>query len=212
MSEPTGRKNAVITPSPRKTPVQQRSRERFERMLAAATELIAEQGSDALKMSDVAARADVSIGSLYQFFPDKSAILATLVERCNAQSRDCIEEELSGVRDSDGLRTAFFDLIDIYYAMFLAEPAMRDIWSGAQADKQLSALQVEESRANAAVLASVLQKLFPDADQARLATKSLLVMHLGEETMRLALAVGRAEGDRLVEAYKEMAVRELLAA
>ncbi|MVA98312.1 TetR family transcriptional regulator [Nitratireductor sp. CAU 1489] len=198
-------------PAPRKTPVQKRSRERFERMLGAATELIAEAGSDALKMSDVASRAGVSIGSLYQFFPDKSAILATLVERCNAQSRHCIEQGLAGIGKPAELGPAFAALFDIYYAMFLAEPALRDIWAGAQADKALSALQLEESRANAATLTEVLKRLFPHADREVLATRALLVMHLGEEAMRLAVSVPRVQGDRLVEAYKRMAARELLA-
>ncbi|RUU02593.1 TetR family transcriptional regulator, partial [Mesorhizobium sp. USDA-HM6] len=48
--------------SPRRAPTQQRSRERVERMLAAASALIAEQGSDAMRMGEVAERAGVSIG------------------------------------------------------------------------------------------------------------------------------------------------------
>ncbi|TJV49466.1 MAG: TetR/AcrR family transcriptional regulator, partial [Mesorhizobium sp.] len=43
--------------SPRRAPSQQRSRERVERMLAAASALIAEQGSDAMRMGEVAERA-----------------------------------------------------------------------------------------------------------------------------------------------------------
>src|SRR6187200_3383987 len=78
-------------------PTQQRSRERVERMLAAATALIAEQGSDALRMSEVAERAGVSIGSLYQFFPDKSAIVGTLVERYNEAGRRCIADGMADV-------------------------------------------------------------------------------------------------------------------
>ena len=37
-------------------------------------------------------------------------------------------------------------LIDIYYALFLAEPVMRDIWSGAQADKALRDIDLDDSR------------------------------------------------------------------
>ncbi len=194
----------------RKTPVQRRSRERVERMLQAATELIGERGSDALRMSEVAERAGVSIGSLYQFFPDKTAIVAALVERSNAAGRRCIETELEGVADDAGMRRAFDALIDIYYGIFLAEPVMRDIWFGAQADKALRALQLADSRRNGALVAAALRRLRPRADPAALETSALLVMHLGEETMRLAISVDRAEGDALVEAYKRMALAELL--
>src|SRR5262245_32760547 len=96
-----------------KMPTQQRSRERVERMLAAASELIAGGGSDSMKMSEVAERAGVPIGSLYQFFPDKGAIIRTLAERYNAAGRTCIEKELAPVRTLDDLCEAFARLVDI---------------------------------------------------------------------------------------------------
>ena len=49
----------------RRNPTQQRSRDRQERILAMATQLIADKGSDQLKMSEIAERSEISIGSLY---------------------------------------------------------------------------------------------------------------------------------------------------
>jgi AcrR family transcriptional regulator len=193
----------------RRAPSQRRSRERVERILAVATELIAAQGSDALRMAEVAAKAGVSIGSLYQYFPDKAAIIRTLAERINAEGRACIEEGLRDVRDAAGLREAFGRLIDTYYGLFLAEPVMRDIWSGLQADKGLREIDLEDSRINGRVLAEVLARIDPGADRAGQFTRAFLVMQLGEATMRLAISVGRDEGDALVETYKRMALREL---
>ena len=69
-------------------------------------------------------------------------------------------------RDLDGLRDAFGRLIDIYYALFLAEPVMRDIWSGTQADKALRDIDLDDSRQTGAMLAAVLERLRPDADRA----------------------------------------------
>lgn len=195
----------------RRAPSQRRSRERVERILAVATELIAAQGSDALRMAEVAAKAGISIGSLYQYFPDKAAIIRTLAERINAEGRACIEEGLRDVRDAAGLREAFGRLIDTYYGLFLAEPVMRDIWSGLQADKALREIDLEDSRINGRVLAEVLARIDPNADRAGQFTRAFLVMQLGEATMRLAISVGRDEGDALVEVYKRMALRELAA-
>ncbi|HEY9346892.1 MAG TPA: TetR/AcrR family transcriptional regulator [Inquilinus sp.] len=193
----------------RRAPSQRRSRERVERILAVATELIAAQGSDLLRMAEVAAKAGISIGSLYQYFPDKAAIIRTLAERINAEGRACIEDGLRGVRDAAGLRDAFGRLVDTYYGLFLAEPVMRDIWSGLQADKGLREIDLEDSRINGRVLAEVLARIDPGADRAGQFTRAFLVMQLGEATMRLAISVGRAEGDALVEGYKRMALREL---
>lgn len=195
----------------RRAPSQKRSRERVERMLAAASALIAEKGSDALKMGEVADKAQVSIGSLYQYFPDKAAIIRTLAQRYNAKGRECIEAELAPVTDAVGFRRAFGDLIDIYYNLFLTEPVMRDIWSGTQADKELREVELADGRANGELLASVLRRLRPKADPDQLDRLAFLVMSLGDATMRLAISVSEAEGRALVERFKQMVLRELLA-
>ena len=195
--------------APGRAPSQQRSRDRVERLLAVAAALIAERGSDALKMSELADRAGVSIGSLYQYFPDKGAVIRTLAERYNAQGRICIAEALAPVRDKAGLRRAFSGLVDTYYAIFLAEPVMRDIWSGIQADKKLQEIECKDSRANGALLADAMARVRPRADCTALENTAFLVMQLGEATMRLAVSVDRRQGDALVEGYKRMMLREI---
>ena len=195
----------------RREPNQRRSRERVERILAAASALIAEKGSDAMRMGEVAAKADVSIGSLYQYFPDKAAIIRRLAERYNAAGRACIQAALATPRSMNELRAAFMGLVDTYYALFLAEPVMRDIWSGTQADKALREIELADSRANGAILAGALARLRPGIDRAVLAASAFLIMQLGEATMRLAISVERAEGDALVGAYKRLVDRELAA-
>lgn len=192
----------------RRAPSQKRSRERVERVLEVASAKIAEAGSDALKMSEVASEAGISIGSLYQYFPDKAAIIRTLAERYNALCRAAIEEGLTPVEDLESLCTAFDSLAEAYYHLFLAEPVIRDIWSGAQADGRLRDMELEHSRVIGKMMSKKLLRLFPKAEKEEVEARALLVMHLGEATMRLAVSVKRKEGDRLVAAYKAMAIRE----
>ena len=193
----------------RRAPVQRRSRERLDGILAAASTLITRKGSDQVKMSDVAELAGISIGSLYQYFPDKSALIRTLAERYHAASRACIEEALAQVGDAEGVAAAFSHLVDRYYAIFLAEPVMRDIWSGMQADKQLVAIELDESRRNGALLAAMIARVHPGAAPGQIAATAFLIWQLGEATMRLAISLPREEGDAVVAAYKRMALREL---
>jgi AcrR family transcriptional regulator len=194
----------------RREPTQKRSRERVERILGCASTLIEKNGSDAMRMSDVAEMARISIGSLYQYFPDKAAIIRTLADRYNVAGQVCIADGLADVQDRDGLHKAFGELIDIYYAMFLAEPVVRDIWSGTQADKALRDIDLADSRINGAVLAAARARVDPEADRAVLEISSFLIMQLGEATMRLAISVKRSEGDALVEHYKRMVLREMM--
>lgn len=66
---------------PRRTPTQRRSQERLARIVRATGELCGERGVDGVTMDAIAERAGTSIGSLYQFFPNRDALLRMLAER-----------------------------------------------------------------------------------------------------------------------------------
>lgn len=66
---------------PRKRPRQERSRVTYEAMLEACARLLREDGYDALTTTQVAERAGVGIGTVYEFFPNKEALVAALIEQ-----------------------------------------------------------------------------------------------------------------------------------
>jgi len=72
----------------RRQPKQARSQERVSLILDAAEQLFIELGYDQTTTRAIAARAEVSIGSLYQFFPDKEALLKALADRYFEQEYD----------------------------------------------------------------------------------------------------------------------------
>lgn len=190
-------------------PTQARARQRVERILAAATALIAETGSDAVKMTEVAVRAGVPIGSLYQYFPDKPAILRTLAMRVMERVRDGLRQNLEGVESAADAMARVDAIMIGYYNLFLTEPVTRDIWSGTQSDKALQELDVEDSRENARIFFEALKHLVPKRNHARLEAASFLLMQLSGAAVRLAIAVERKEGDRLVDEYRGIMRREL---
>ena len=73
-----GRKAPAKKHLPRKKPSQARSQERVRRILDAAAEVVEEVGYDAATTNQIAARAGCAIGSLYQFFPNKAALMHAL--------------------------------------------------------------------------------------------------------------------------------------
>lgn len=73
--------NAEDRRKPRKSPRQARSRATVEAILEAATRILEAEGLAGLTTNQVAERAGVSIGSLYQYYPSRDAILAELVRR-----------------------------------------------------------------------------------------------------------------------------------
>jgi AcrR family transcriptional regulator len=75
-----------VTIQPRKTPVQRRSAETVAVILEAAAHILEREGLGRFNTNAVAIKAGVSIGSLYQFFPGKDAILAALIEQYEART------------------------------------------------------------------------------------------------------------------------------
>ena len=83
--------------TPRKRPIQDRSRDTVDSILDATTRVLVKQGFDGLTTNAVARIAGVSIGSLYQYFPNKEALVAALIERHSEQMNTAIKAELARV-------------------------------------------------------------------------------------------------------------------
>lgn len=186
----------------RRIPRQERSRQRVESILDAARELVVEGGSDAMRVSDIAQLAGVPIGSVYQYFPDKPAILRELALRIMTRVRGQVVELMTGVRDADDALARIDLLLTGYYALFLAEPDARDILAATQADKDLQELDLQDSRANAAIIAAALRPLAPPEHGQRIDDASLVLTHLSGAAGRLAMAAGPEAGGRLMAEFR----------
>lgn len=139
----------------RKAPRQKRSRERVEHIISTAERLFAELGYDNATTNAIAEAAGVSVGSLYQFFPNKESLRDALVARYLAQMaqekdaasllhlpvssaiRHMIESTLTFAQSHTGFRTMFVsqfapqamhDMVvaNIDHMLMARFPALRD--------------------------------------------------------------------------------------
>jgi AcrR family transcriptional regulator len=88
-------------------------------ILEAATEVIDDVGWSRASTNRIAERAGVSIGSLYQYFPNKEAILAGLFEKHHFEVDEIVGESLVLLGDAsvplaEVLRKLFRDLIEMH--------------------------------------------------------------------------------------------------
>jgi AcrR family transcriptional regulator len=81
--------------SPRKQPKQNRSAFMVETILQAATRVLSKESLAGFNTNRVAEVAGISVGSLYQYFPNKSALVAALLEREHAKLCEDIEQCIS---------------------------------------------------------------------------------------------------------------------
>lgn len=120
----------------RRLPSQRRSAERVERMLTACAELLEEVGYEALSTTRIAERADVAIGSLYQFFPDKRAVAQALTLRHLDLFTGRLEERFAA-SDVTGWSDAVDAVVDVYVQMHRSMPGFRVIHFGDVVDMHL---------------------------------------------------------------------------
>jgi AcrR family transcriptional regulator len=86
------KRNRIESLTPRKKPQQQRSRVTIDTIFEATIQVLLANGLDSITTIQIAERAGVSIGSLYQYFPNKRALLAAVVKRHVGEVVDCTIE------------------------------------------------------------------------------------------------------------------------
>ena len=96
------------TLKPRKRPKQQRSRETYDAIVAATTRVLKREGYEKASTNRIAEVAGVSVGSLYQYFPNKQALVIAVVERHSDQLIAMLERtiaDLGAAPIPDAVRT-----------------------------------------------------------------------------------------------------------
>ncbi|MCW2570089.1 MAG: TetR family transcriptional regulator [Frankiales bacterium] len=168
----------------RRMPVQERSAARVQRMLDAAAALLDEIGYEATTTSAIAARAGVSVGSLYQFFPDRRAVLQALALRSFSRFSAVLTERMTAAalqRWQDAVEL----VVDVYVEFSRTEPAAQVLSFGGPVDRHM--LDAEDD--NNGVVAEAL------GDVLRLAVPGVAM----DAPLRLALRVAVEAADRVLE-------------
>ncbi len=129
----------------RKIPQQKRSREMVGRLLDATATLLAERGLDNTTTNHVAERAGVSIGSLYQYFPDKDALIEALLVRMGGDISKVFRERAERVDIKRlGLREVVWFAISFGVQNIRTDPLVSEIvknWNRLPIDKLLDPLE-----------------------------------------------------------------------
>jgi AcrR family transcriptional regulator len=121
----------------RRVPVQQRSRDKVERALQAADALLEREGVTSLTLSRVAEEAGVSVGALYQYLPDREAIVGALSSMYYARLEARMDELIAGLtheRSADPVG----EVIEAIAQMYRGQSATRALRAGLQGADQLA--------------------------------------------------------------------------
>ena len=152
-----------LEPTLRRVPQQARSRALIQRVLDAGEDLLVREGVDALTTTLIASEAGVAVGSLYQYFPDKGAIVDALAARY-LDEFEALMDDLVDQALVVGWRDELVDrLIDAYADRYRREPGYRALWFG----RHLSAELREADRRNKVTLADGVRRILVEGGVAR---------------------------------------------
>ena len=199
--------SAVATSQHRRTPVQRRSRARVERILLAAEQIVVGEDFEALTTRAVAERAKMPVATLYQYFADREAILAALIERHVTAMDARLAEDLAALH-TYSIDAIVRTVVTAYVAGYQARPSFVVLWF----QGRVSADSVARVRTRTAQLAAQFHSfglaaglLRPDTDP--------LVIELAADTidgfLDLAYRKQLAGDQRVVRAGIEMIVSYL---
>jgi AcrR family transcriptional regulator len=133
---------ASTSPSSRLVPAgvrrQARGRARIESILDATEQLVAEVGYDEMSTNQVARRAGISPGSLYQFFGNKADLLAGLLDRCTRQFDDLWDDQLTPAAATLPLEELVDQVLEAVVAFKAERPAFWALFHGSATSAPLA--------------------------------------------------------------------------
>ncbi|NJP31209.1 TetR family transcriptional regulator [Micromonospora thermarum] len=177
-------------------------------MLDACAELVDEVGYEGLTTTLLAERAEVAIGSVYQFFPDKRAIVQALTLRTMESYLQRLDERFA----SDDL-THWWDgvdaAIDEYISMHRTVPGFRTLHFGDVVDLHLLDEQRDNNGVIADQLARVLTERFGLTDVPDLRFHLEIAVEASDALIKLAFR-RQPEGDARVLTEAKALIREYL--
>ena len=193
----------------RRIPSQSRSKEKYEKVLETARQLIGSRGNDSVSMREISKHSGVALASIYQYFPDKNAILQAIMEDLFANVTQTLEHALKDCNNIDELTGGLNHSIDMFYQVFKKDPVLAILWAGLQANPKLMALDAKDSIKNAEIISQKICTIVSNVATQKIYDSSLLIVHMIGATIRLALTLTEDEGDRLVNEFKELVVLRL---
>lgn len=195
---------------PRRRPTQERSQKKFDQLLAVSRELLLQVGFESFTCEEVANRAGLPIGTLYQFFQNKYVIVCEL-DRVDAIAvRRELEAFARAIPSLDWPK--FLDrLVDHMAQLWANDPSRRAVWHAVQSTPATRATAAVIERDFAAEVAKVLAPLTPGMDRDRRKVIAEVVVYVVYSMLNFSIRDGQSHDEAVVE-LKRLLTAYLLSA
>lgn len=183
---------------PRRRPTQERSQKKFDQLLQVSRELLLEVGFESFTCEEVANRADLPIGTLYQFFANKYVIVCELDRMHTAEVRQEVEAFAAQIPSLDWLKL-LDKLVDHMARMWRDDPSRRAVWHAVQSTPATRATAAVTERRLAADVAQVLAPLTPGTPRARRRIIAEVLVHVVYSMLNFSIRDGQEHHEAVIE-------------
>jgi AcrR family transcriptional regulator len=175
----------------------------LQRVLDAADDVLSEHGAVAFTTTKIAQAADIPVGSVYRYFPDKAAIVEALAVRYWSDFEDLVAaaaetDERDPLPDPGGV------VLDALAAGFRARPGFLALWYGGLRTERVRDATRPTRGAIARSLERILAVHWPHAAAQERATVARMVVIAGDGMLREAFRLDPAGDETLLAESKLM--------
>lgn len=193
----------------RRIPSQERSRKRLEAILEAAAAVFAEAGFEAATIEAIAERAETSVGSLYQFFPNKRAIFKAVAERCMTNAGEVFSALLGEAPAERDWRELLDTVIDGFADLHARDAYFRAVWSNIQMYQEYAEADAALERALVEVTSGLIGVWAPSMEPARRRVVATVLVDTVGAMLLIAYRDGPKKRAELLDETKRMLRRYL---
>jgi AcrR family transcriptional regulator len=201
---PSRRKSKMPSPrlAPRRLPNQARARETLEAILRATGAEIDREGLDRLTTKRVAATAGISVGALYEYFPNKEAIVYALISDWLSRGFDVLDGLHPDRGGDQDMLTYLARQIEGMARIYADQPGLSGLITMISSMPTLREAVREHDSRSAATVASALRHFAPMADPEAALTTARTIALIAHELLSEAVVRKAPDGDRLIENLK----------
>lgn len=183
---------------PRRRPTQERSQKKFDELLRVARRLLIDVGFESFTCEEVAHRAGLPIGTLYQFFANKYVIVCELDRQDAVDVREEVRALTSQLPTLDW--PALVDqVVDRMAAMWVADPSRRAVWHAVQSTPATRATATVIERDLAASVARTLAPLTPGTPRERRTIIAEVLVHVVYSMLNFSVRDGQEHAEAVTE-------------
>jgi AcrR family transcriptional regulator len=193
----------MLEPGLRKRPQQARSIARVDAIMKATAAILAQEGYESLTVAKVAANAGVPIGTVYQFFPGKTDLVAELAALFQSKIESFAERELTAAQLKHDIATFVDKLVQGVADIQREQSAFVCVFAGSQTDPSFEALASALRQTLTVRLSTLFAGAFPNVSAEN---RERLLLTWSDITRALISSLDKADASQRATLISELKI------